>query len=479
MSTPSYSRAVYTPSDAADCRGNAFIEALPPLPHDPRKLADMLGNTYVSDPGADAVARDALADRIASSSFICLPRNVRLFRAVDALLREGYRLRPASASGPFRSFEEYQRRARHRLQHLTAGHQGETAHQASYLSLIGCHGSGKTYALRRILSFYPQVIFHHTLGGEADPLQVVYLHISCGKGGTVRELCLEIIDALAGLTGQNLRALLGGPRPNAVFLRRIVQRLMAHYHVGLLVIDQLENLMTGRTRRDELFAFITSLARRLDTPLLLVAATRVLNHARRDGRVAGIFDRCQSFSWQRLTPGGRCYRSFLKAMWSQQPLANDPGHVPREFEQALYYYSQGIVTHLVSLFVLSVKVALAQNSCYLTPAHVRQSYELYFDEVRGKITALQDHDRSAFRRAQSQTFSTEQFAQHCAMLSGKIRSLHGRPQLPGRAPRDCADAAGDGPGGRAETAQPRMGRGCARGTALPEARGSARQRRGQ
>ena len=430
MSTPAYTRAVYTTSDAAGCRGNAFIEALPLLPREPRELADMLRNTYVGEPGADAIARDALADRIASSSFICLPRNVRLFRAVDALLREGYRSRPASASGPYQSVDEYQRRARHRLQTMTAACPGGITHQASYLSLIGCHGSGKTYALQRMLSFYPQVIFHHTLSGEADPLQVVYLHMSCARGGTVRELCLNIIDALTGLTGQNLRILLGGPRPNTVFLRRTVQRLMAHYHVGLLVIDQLENLMTARSRRDELFDFIASLARRLDTPMLLVAATRVLNHARRDGRVAGIFDRCQSFSWQRLTPGGRCYRSFLRAMWSQQPLANDPAHVPREFEHALYHYSQGIVTHLVSLFVLSVKVALAQNSCYLTPAHVRQSYELYFDDVRGKITALQDHDRTAFRKAQSQTFSPEQFAQHCAMLSRKIRTLHGRPQLP-------------------------------------------------
>lgn len=417
-----YSKARYTPSPVGEFRNNAFIEALPVIPDDPRLLAGMLLNTYEIDPFQDAVNKDRALDRVAESSFICLPRNVRLFKTVDELIRDGYLARKGVTGSRLRSLGDYRQHEQKSLDEIRAINLKETVHHASHISLIGCHGSGKSYALRRILSFYPQVIYHLAMSSH-DPLQIVYLKTDCRKGGTIRDLYLDIIGQIGRLTGQDFSGHYEGKRPGSVLLRRIAHRLMANYSLGVLVVDQVENLMDTRAKRDELFTFIESCSTGLDTPLVLVGATRILNYAKKDQRVPGFFDRCVSFSWQRFQPEGTCYRNFLRLMWQQLALANDKKYVPREIESAFYYYSQGIVTHLVSLFVLSVKLALARGTNYLTPSLVRDCFELYFTDVKGKITALRDKNRTAFRKLQSQTFSKEQFDRCSNELSARIKAL--------------------------------------------------------
>lgn len=50
---------------------------------------------------------------------------------------------------------------------------------AQTLSFIGCSGSGKTTTTNRILSGYPQVLYHP----EHNFLQIVYLKIDCPHDG--------------------------------------------------------------------------------------------------------------------------------------------------------------------------------------------------------------------------------------------------------------------------------------------------------
>ena len=54
-------------------------------------------------------------------------------------------------------------------------------------ALIGCSGCGKTTSLKRILSAYPQVIYHPEMNLE----QVVYLKIDCSHNGSLKEICLN------------------------------------------------------------------------------------------------------------------------------------------------------------------------------------------------------------------------------------------------------------------------------------------------
>ena len=70
---------------------------------------------------------------------------------------------------------------------------------AQSMLIIGCSGSGKTTSLQRILTTYPQVIYHANLNFE----QVVYLKIDCSHNGSLKEICLNFFRALDQAIGAN------------------------------------------------------------------------------------------------------------------------------------------------------------------------------------------------------------------------------------------------------------------------------------
>lgn len=66
---------------------------------------------------------------------------------------------------------------------------------ARSLAFIGCSGSGKTTTLNKVLSTYPQVIYH----SELNFTQIVYLRVDCPHDGSLKSLCLHFLEQLTRL----------------------------------------------------------------------------------------------------------------------------------------------------------------------------------------------------------------------------------------------------------------------------------------
>src|SRR5690606_12462215 len=84
---------------------------------------------------------------------------------------------------------------------------------ASSMTLMGFSGIGKTTAIVRVLSLYPQVILHeHPL----NLMQVVWLKLNCPHDGSLKSLCLDFFLKMDSLLGTNYYEKFGNRRNSII-----------------------------------------------------------------------------------------------------------------------------------------------------------------------------------------------------------------------------------------------------------------------
>lgn len=128
------------------------------------------------------------------------------------------------------------------------------ATQADSGSILGVPGCGKTATVRRCLSTMPQVIEHMEYQGQ--PLyckQVLWLHVECPSDCSVKTLGFSVMAALDRAIGSKyLQSTQGLRSASASAIAVQTKILLTNHHVGLLVIDEIQNAVTtARKNRQE------------------------------------------------------------------------------------------------------------------------------------------------------------------------------------------------------------------------------------
>lgn len=116
--------------------------------------------------------------------------------------------------------------------------------------VTGISGTGKSTAIERTLRLYKQVVEHKTMTGmaRASP-QLLWLKVDVPESGRI----VDVVDSLARATdsalGTSHRAsLFSGRRPNGPALaREWLQRISCNF-LGLLVLDEMQNLFKIETK---------------------------------------------------------------------------------------------------------------------------------------------------------------------------------------------------------------------------------------
>ena len=159
--------AVYKPSSVPMYKGNPLIEALPDylsyrtnairasLRKEPVKLAGQVNRRQCF----------AWLMGLNKGLFVDLPRHLQLQEMIDVIIRQGYWHRNPVGSVRAKALQAAYER-------LQAGDTngmvnfGSEEQDPLSISVVGCSGMGKTTAITRILSMYPQVLHHpvHRLG---------------------------------------------------------------------------------------------------------------------------------------------------------------------------------------------------------------------------------------------------------------------------------------------------------------------------
>lgn len=398
-------RAHYRISSVPYYMGNPLIEALTDyLTYSNNDIDQLLSHELPPcPPNASRRQRDAHLSALTRSLFISLRRHRELQEIVDVMIRTGYSERRVCCTEEYLSYlincgqlqqEKEQELIQQVRQHNFNYRDGMSA------AVVGISGIGKTYAISQILSLYPQVIIHDKIPTLTTFIQIVYLRVECPHDGSVKSLCVAIIAEIDRLVNGNFTDIyVNKGRATASVLKNRVTHLLAVYNVGLLVIDEVQNLLGSRMEREQLFNFIVSLSNTLSVPLLFIGTPKGRKLMQTDLRIARRFGSMGVLSWERLNFKEKDWNTFIAKLWRCNVLPDeDLEQISPEVEKQLFDCSQGITDILVKLFVLAQKMALIYGRSKLTVKLIKSAFDNYFTNVQPMISAIKNNDIKALER---------------------------------------------------------------------------------
>lgn len=284
--------------------------------------------------------------------------------------------------------------------------------------LEGLSGVGKSTMLETLLALYPQVIEHQRY--KESPFlqkQITYLIVPCPSDASPRALCLEFFKAVDNVLGTDYYNQYLKSRHATDVLLIDMALVAATFHIGMLVIDEVQNLKASRSARQnlgnsgyktarpklgqkaqELMNFFVKLINWVGIPTIFVGT----------GDVAPLFDETMQYV-RRATANGHIivepiqrdsdeWNNFVaklwKYQWLQSPLPFNPSacSIPGSRELAIsahcHYLSCGLPDVLVKLFMQAQWLALRSGRETLHVELLDETYDAVFGALQPSLESL-------------------------------------------------------------------------------------------
>lgn len=217
-------------------------------------------------------------------------------------------------------------------------------------SILGVPGVGKTSTVLRCLNLMPQVIEHTEYHGEVFYCkQIPWLFVDCPSDCSVKALAVKIISAIEKAIGGTLLHASENLASNTMAsLTQHVRVACCNYHIGLIVIDEIQNVVNTSQRMHQktpLIQFLLELTNFAGTAIWMVGTPvaeeifTAKDHLKR--RTRGM----------RLLPFKKdgAYRHFLETLWQFQYTLRH-AVLTDALANLLYDRTGGIPAYLVQLF---------------------------------------------------------------------------------------------------------------------------------
>jgi Cdc6-like AAA superfamily ATPase len=380
--------AVYIDQALDIYKGNPLIEALPPIAEDVQELVKLLKN-YIDAPKDSSTMSDALRyHAIGQLSFVVQPRavHIHLERMISVLLRKGYVARnPLSPT-----------MVRH-LHNPTNVSDGFST-SASTASVIGLSGMGKSTAIERVLSLYPQTISHTSYQGSMlTQTQVVWLKLDCPPDGSLKTLCSSFFRKLGEALGDaSISAI--NPRIGTTQLVQKMAQLAKTYSIGLIVIDELQNLtrksqpnrpVKKASNKVELINFFVNLVNDVGIPFLFVGTYSALQLISSDLKTARRVTGLSHIEFSPFKKNDPEWHSLLKRLWKYQ-WCRETAPLTPEIEDTLFQLTQGVTAVLAVLLQAAQHHAISTGEEKLTASLFIDAFDRYLITLKPALHALRD-----------------------------------------------------------------------------------------
>ncbi|HOB02296.1 MAG TPA: AAA family ATPase [Casimicrobium huifangae] len=158
---------------------------------------------------------------------------MQLYETMDMMIRQNYHHLHPSSSSTWSQISGEEARYRPRVTAPTYG-----------AAVVGVSGSGKTQAIRRCLTTFPQIVQHTSFFRMVNGLQqVVWLSLDVPAGGKATDLAAALMTAWKKATGSTRfdKTLAGEWRNGPQMLDEWRQVASSHF-LGLLHLDEIQNL---------------------------------------------------------------------------------------------------------------------------------------------------------------------------------------------------------------------------------------------
>lgn len=370
-------------------RGNPLIETLPPLRTRPELDAQLkFLPPYHDDERTLSVEERLHLLPTIERFFQPLPQHLDLADTISTMLRDGYVGRNPTRPG-------YLPTALQRLPSVLQYHADfhEEALPTPGFTLIGESGIGKTRGMSRVLRLYPQVIVHSMYQGQRfSHLQLVYLQISCPHDGSRKALCKQFFLAVDQCLGTRYF------ERYAVQNRESVDSLLIHmgnicllHHVGVLVIDEVQNLREATAQDvEKMLNFFTQLDNEIKIPVILIGTPRArpiltggFRRARRAEGQGGL-------TWERMQRGGR-WDLFVRTLWRYQYTRQRCPLTPK-LSETLWDESQGVADIAIKLYILTQVRAIRHETERITVGALKATARTHLQFVGPFLAALRKGD---------------------------------------------------------------------------------------
>lgn len=352
------SDVVYHSCGIPDFQGNPLIEALP-RPISARDLAKAL----IEHPGYDSKCRSVpqeerrLLTQVVTQFYQPGSKDIELFEMVDRSLRWGYAWR--NPLSPY-----------YRLRFGSgAPLESSGAYYVPYIpttggfALLGISGLGKTSAIRKILSLYPQVISHRNYNGiHFQETQVVWIHLDMPKDGSLKGLSSSFFAEIDRCCGTNFSDQYNGKRTTLDTMLQGMTKVAASTHVGIIVLDEIQNLCTTKNNDNipqKALNFIVTMINSINVPVVMVGTPRALSFFQKEFQQAKRASAQGAALWERMNDDVE-WNTFVHAMWVYQ-YTSQKVPLTEELSHKLYEESLGIPFLAVQIYKLTQEKAMASG----------------------------------------------------------------------------------------------------------------------
>lgn len=429
--------AIYNPSPIAEHAGNGLIEALPLAESDEEALSSVCWQPTFSAaerelPTAARFARLLELRRL----MIPLDRHCEVLHTLNAMLTAGYVSRAPNSAERARIAQSLYARRQAR-QPFSQPAQGAPATTST--ALVGLPGMGKTTLVERWADTLPKAIYHpsHHL------YQVPVIKADApSDGSSIKGFCYALLHELdARIPGANYYQEYGiRGRPGADSLLRNVVQLMNTHCLGMLIVDEAQNLANSHKNGQIVLTEVVSAFNEIRAPIVFMGTNKAYQVFEADFRSARRMVNVALPHWDRLRPGSGPgqdeWVDVVMKVWQFQWLRN-PVELDEWTVQLLFECSQGVISILVALFAAAQTRAMIDGTEKLSAELIQGVYDTQFRPVHPMIAALRDNNEAALQRYQD----------IAPPLQGELGRIWtaGTGSTPGKGARGKADTESEAP----------------------------------
>lgn len=385
--------ATYRVPEISDYRGNPLIEALPPI--NSREAASEILQVrppYSAEESQQpSWIRSHYLQRL-RKIVLPLPSFFAFEGQVSRNIRSGYAARhPLSPDTQTMRYSASKPGTWHDA--------SLDPYAASELTVVGLSGMGKSTMVEAVLRSYPQVLTHRSYEGQRFvATQIVWLKINCPHNGSLSALCRSFFRAVDQATGTtNYAQKYSHEKITIDTLISGMRQVAATYYLGVLVIDELQNLSVAKSGGAELMMnYFMNLRTEIRTPLILVGTYKAVSLFGQEMRFARRASENGLTDLARPTDSSDpAWRAIVEVLWEYQWLRKS-SELTEEIFETLFDCCQGNIAVLVALFSYCQEVAIGEDAddeyAAITSELLRESYESAFTLLQPSIDALRSND---------------------------------------------------------------------------------------
>jgi hypothetical protein len=395
-----YQEAHYIDPGIEKYRNNPLICALPPVLDTIGVKNSLIGRLNLDpvDIYKDGRVRAHLITQLLDDFFQPLTSHLQLELTLSMMIRQGYVGRnPTDGSLSSHLKNGYERVQKGEISTFCYNNTGSTAKSST---LIGCSGCGKSSTINRIMSTYPQVIYHE----DINFTQVVYLKIDCPHDGSLKSLCNYSFSAIDRALNTNYEQKYAQKRHGIETLIMLMAQVANIHAVGVLVIDEIQHLSLSRSGGvEKMLNFFVTFVNTIGLPVMLVGTPKARQIFERDLRSAR---RCLGFGallWEPMkhevsfvSPNSnKTHKSewvaFTDKLWQYQWLQKK-AKLSDEVRSCWFNLTQGVIDIVIKLFVLAQIRAIFTGIERITIAVLTQVYDDELRPVHPMLEALRTGD---------------------------------------------------------------------------------------